>query len=123
MKNFKFIFWAIIIGFVVLFIFQNQEFITAKQNIRINLYVTDEYRSPEIPNAVFFLVCFIAGFIISYFLNLSKVFKAKKTIRELKAAGVSHLEEISALKRQVETFQSSSFGTEEESEESDNQSA
>ena len=122
MKNLKFIIWAIIVVFVVLFIFQNQEFITEKQSFRINL-VAEEYRSPEIPNAVLFLVCFVAGFIISYFLNISKGFKANKTIRELKAAGATQLEEIAALKSQAETFQSSPSGIEEESEESDRQNA
>jgi len=122
MKNLKFIFWAIIVGFVVLFIFQNQEFITAKQSFRINL-LADEYRSPEIPNVVLFLVCFVVGFIISYFLSLSKRLKANKTIRELKATGATQSEEIAALKSQAETFQSSSSGIEGESEESDKQNA
>ncbi len=123
MKNLKFVLWSLMIGFVILFIFQNQEFITAKQSIRVNLYLTDEYRSPEIPNAVIFLICFVAGFIISYFLSLSKRFKIRKTIRELKAASASQLEEISALKRQAEIFPSSSGSAAEESEESKNQSA
>ncbi len=122
MKNLKFIFWAIIVGFVVLFIFQNQEFITAKQSFRINL-LADEYRSPEIPNAVLFLVCFVFGFIISYFLSLSKRFKANKTIRELNTKSASQLEEIADLKSQVESFQSSSSDTNEESDENDKQNA
>lgn len=123
MKQIKFILLVIIVGFIVLFIFQNQEFITAGQSVRLNLYFGDEYHSPEIPNIVLFLICFVAGFIISYFLNLAQRFKANKTIKELKAQAASQLEEISALKIQLESIPGNSPGIKEEINESEKQSA
>ena len=120
MKNFKFILWFIVIGFVVLFIFQNQEIISAKQNFRINLFFLDEYCTPEFPNALLFLVCFVIGYIISYILGVAERFKSSKMIRNLKTEVASQFEEMSALKKEMESFRSDPAVSQEDSAEHEN---
>jgi uncharacterized integral membrane protein len=123
MKNIKFILWFIIIGFVVMFIFQNQDIIRANQSFRINLFFFDEYRTPEFPNALLFLVCFVIGYIIAYLLGIAERFKSSKTIRSLKTETASQLEEISALKKDLESFQSDPSVSQENSTEREDSDA
>ena len=51
---------------------------------------------------------FLIVFLIAYFISLSGRFKSKKTIKNLNAAATSQLEEIAALKKEVESLQSGS---------------
>lgn len=106
MKNIKIAFWVIIIGFIILLLFQNQEIILAKQSFKLDLMVADEYHSPEMPNGIIYFVCLLTGFFIAFFAGLADRFKSKKNIRTLKAANASQLEEISTLKSKVELMQS-----------------
>jgi hypothetical protein len=46
--------------------------------------------------------------LIAYFISLSERFKSKKTIKNLNAAATSQLEEIAALKKEMESLQSGS---------------
>ncbi|MDI6686945.1 MAG: hypothetical protein QME06_01870 [Desulfobacterales bacterium] len=106
MKNIKIAFWVIIIGFIILLLFQNQEIILAKQSFKLDLMITDEYHSPELPNGIIYLVCLLTGFFVAFFAGLADRFKSKKDIRTLKAANDSQLEEISALKSKIVLMQS-----------------
>jgi len=120
MKNIKFILWFIIIGFVVLFIFQNQAIISAKQSFSINLFFVDEYRTPEFPNALLFLVCFVIGYIISYLFGITERLKSSKMIRNLKTEVASQFEEMSALKKEMESLRSEPAVSQEDSAEHEN---
>jgi len=87
MKKAKIAFWAILIGFMVLLAYQNWDFFMSEHHsLRLNLYVTDEFSTPELQNAIFFLMFFLAGLLISYFITLFERFKLKKTIKTLNAA-------------------------------------
>lgn len=117
MKNIKIAFWVIIVGFIILFLFQNQDVITAKQSFKLDLMVADEYHTPELPNGIIYLVCLLAGLFIAFFAGLADRFKFKKDIRNLKASNDSQLEEISALKSRLESLQEVSSETITESAE------
>ncbi|MBU4343881.1 MAG: hypothetical protein L6247_07110 [Desulfobacteraceae bacterium] len=105
MKNIKIVFWVIIIGFIILLLFQNQDVIIAKQSFKLDLMFVDEYHTPELPNGIIYFVCLLTGFFIAVFAGLADRFKFKKNIRNLKIANKLHLEEISVLKRRLESLQ------------------
>ncbi len=109
MKRVKIAFWIIVIGFIALVVFQNKFFFMAKQSLAINLWIK-KYNTPEIANAIFFLVCFFAGLLAAYFASLSGRFKSKKTIKNLKTSLDSQSEIISELKEEVELLKSDVFG-------------
>jgi uncharacterized integral membrane protein len=110
MKKFKFVFGLLIIGLLGLIVYQNQELFLNKQSFRIYLFFMDEYKAPDLPNAVFFLVCFLIGLLISYFLILSERFKSKKMIKSLNASVDSHVRELSTLKSEVESIKTGAAG-------------
>jgi len=108
MKKLKIVLWVIIIGFIAIIFFSNKDYLLAKQVLQIDLLYGDPFHTMELPNAVFFLIFFLTGFLIAYFISLSVRFKLKKTIKNLNAAATSQLEEIAALKKEVEPLQSGS---------------
>lgn len=105
MKNIKIAFWVIIIGFIILLLFQNQDVIIAKHSFKLDLMVVDEYHTPELPNGIVYFVCLLTGFFIAFFAGFADRFKSKKNIKALKAANDSQLNEISALKSRLESLQ------------------
>lgn len=106
MNKFKIALWLVFIGFLGLVIYQNQEYFLTEQSLDINLWV-DRYSTMPIPNILFFAGCFVAGFLIAYFLNLLARFKASNTIRTLTAeletlrSGASATGEAAAAKTQT----------------------
>jgi len=83
MKNAKIAFWVILFAFIGLILFQNREFYMSEHSLGIDLYVLNEYRTPEVPNAILFLGFFFAGLLISYFFSLLERFSSRKTITKL----------------------------------------
>ena len=71
MKNVKIAFWVIIVGFIILFLFQNQDVIVEKQSFKLDLMAVDEYHTPELPNGVIYFVCLLTGFFITFFAGLA----------------------------------------------------
>lgn len=117
MKKLKIVLWVIIIGFIAIIFFSNKDYLLAKQVLQIDLLYGDPFYTMELPNALFLLVFFLIGFLIAYFISLSERFKSKKTIKNLNAAATSQLEEIAALKKEVESLQSGSSDHKAESKE------
>ena len=107
MKKVKIALWVIFLGLIALIFFSNKDYFMAKHGLQINLYVTEPFYIQELPNVIYFLVFFLAGFLIAYFISLSERFKSKKTIKNLNAAATSQLQEISALKKEVDSLKSS----------------
>lgn len=108
MKKLKIVLWLIIIGVIAIIFFSNKDYLLAKQALQIDLLYADPFYTMPLPNAVFFLVFFLTGFLIAYFISLSGRFKSKKTIKNLNAAATSQLEEIAALKNELESLKSGS---------------
>ncbi len=106
MKNVKIAFWVIIVGFIILFLFQNQDVIVEKQSFKLDLMAVDEYHTPELPNGIIYFTCLLIGFFIAFFTGLANRLKSKKDIKNLQTANNSRLEEISLLKSKVELLQS-----------------
>ena len=102
MKKATLIIWVIIFGFIALVFFQNQSFFLAKQALRLNLGVLEEYHSPAMPNAVIALIFFFAGLLIAFLFSISARFKAKRTIRKLNATITAHNGELAELKSEID---------------------
>ena len=109
MKKVKIVLWIIFLGLIAIIFFSNKDYFLAKQGVQINLLFTEPFKIKELPNAIYFLVFFIVGFLIAYFISLSEKFKSKKTIKNLNAAATSQLEEISVLKKEIESLKGSTF--------------
>lgn len=100
MKKVKIAFWAVLIAFFVLLIYQNQELSFSRQTLGINLYFVN-YRTPELPNIIFYLCFFVLGFIVSFLFGLSRRFRSKKMIKSLNQTIESNVQTISELKGMV----------------------
>ena len=108
MRKVKIIIWIILLGFIAIVLLSNKEyFFQDKRSIQLILPYISAYKFKEMPNAVYFLVFFVIGFLIAYFLSLSERFKSKKTIKNLNAAATSQLQEISDLKKEINSIKSS----------------
>ena len=83
MKNLKIAFWVIVFALIGLILYQNWDFFLSPHHLRIDLYVIEEYKTPEVPNAVLFLGFFFAGLLISYFFSLLERFKSRKANKNL----------------------------------------
>ena len=101
MKQTKMVIWAIIIVFIGLIIFQNQEFFLSKQILHLNIGIVDVYESPQVFVAIVFLVFFIFGVIIEYLFSLPERFRTNKMLKKLKAINTSLENELNGLKRDV----------------------
>jgi hypothetical protein len=101
MKQSKMVIWAIILIFIGLIIFQNQEFFLSKQVMRLNLGVVDVYQSPQVFVAVLFFVFFIFGVILQFLISLPDRFRTNQMLKKLKVINTSLENELADLKRDV----------------------
>jgi uncharacterized integral membrane protein len=100
MKKIKLGFWLLVTVFLILVIYQNQDFFRATRSLSLDLIIS-QYYTPEIPIAVLFLAAFLAGLLIAYIFGLLAQFRARKTIKNLNTTINSQIEMISSLKQQV----------------------
>jgi uncharacterized integral membrane protein len=112
MKKVKIFLWIIFLGFIAIVFLSNKNyFFYTKQSMQILVPFAEPYRFQEMPNAIYFLVFFLTGFLIAYFISLSGRFKSKKTVKNLNAAATSQLEEISGLKKEIDSLKGSAFNS------------
>jgi uncharacterized membrane protein YciS (DUF1049 family) len=86
MKKLKYLFWLIFIAFFALLVYQNLEFFSAKNALHIDLGFY-QYSTPMLTNGAI-----IAGFVgigvfvvlVFYFASRYGVYRANKTIKELR---------------------------------------
>jgi uncharacterized membrane protein YciS (DUF1049 family) len=128
MKKLKFVFWLIFVGFFALLVYQNLEYFSAKNSLQINLSIYQR-STPELANGVI-----IAGFVgiavfimlIFYFSSRYSVYRANKTIKELRKATDDRTSDIDGLKAELESLRQGSFSTkkpDEVREESEDETA
>jgi uncharacterized integral membrane protein len=103
MKKAKLLFWLLVILLVALVVYQNLDYFLTKKSLEINLYVA-QYHTPALANGVLILGCFLIGFFIAYVISLSERFKARKAVKSMNATVESHLEQISALRHEIEVI-------------------
>ncbi len=84
--------------------YQNQEFFSAKQSLRIDFGVTAEYLTPELPIALLVLILFFFGIVIAYLFSISTRFKAKRSIKKLNTMVASHNKEVSELRSEIDSI-------------------
>ena len=109
MKKIKIAFLGFILIFIVLFVYQNEFIFIAKSRLDLKFPFLETLHLPELPNIFYFLTIFLIGFLIAYLFSLSKRFKSRQTIKNLKTTTTSQLEEISALKKELESLQTKQF--------------
>jgi hypothetical protein len=87
MNKAKLIVWLLVLGFMGLFIYQNEgHFLSTEQSLRLNLLVFPEYHSPKLPMVFFHLVFFLYGLIVAYGFGLPERFRNRKAIKRLTIA-------------------------------------
>jgi uncharacterized integral membrane protein len=111
MKKVKIVLWIILLGFLAIIFYSNQDYFLAKQSIQIKIPHIATKSFKEMPNVVYFLVFFVIGFLVAYFFSLSERFKSKKTIKNLNTAATSQLQEISTLKKELDALKGSVVDT------------
>ncbi|HUT42862.1 MAG TPA: hypothetical protein VMW95_00890, partial [Desulfobacterales bacterium] len=73
------------------------------QSLGLNLYFKN-FSLPEVVNLFLFFICFLAGLLFAaYFIFLDR-FKLKKTNKTLNTTINTHLEKISLIEKELETF-------------------
>ena len=100
MKKAKIAFWLILIGFLGLLGYQNYDFFMSQHGLRINLLFV-QYDTPQLQNAILFLIFFFTGFLISYFITLFERFKSKNMIKTLNTALDMNQKRLDELKKEV----------------------
>ena len=103
MKKVKIVFWLIMLGLLVLVVFQNQDFFLTKHSLSINLGFTQR-TIPEAYNLLIIVAFFGLGVLIAYVSSLFERFKANKTIKELRHTINSHQETIAQMRREVDAL-------------------
>jgi len=82
MRKVKLAFWLILLGCLGGVFWENQTFFLEKRGVEID-YLLGNYSFPELQIALYFLIFFLVGLLVSYFSSLSEKFVARKTIRNL----------------------------------------
>jgi cell division protein FtsB len=104
MKKTKIAFWIVILGFIALVMYQNQDFFLVKRDFHIDLFFKN-FLTPPVLNAVWFIACFLLGLLIAYFSSLSERFRSNKTIKGLNATINELSKKNTALEQQVDALQ------------------
>jgi hypothetical protein len=107
MKKAKIAFWGILIAFIALLTYQNWDLFMSKHGLRVNLLFID-YHTPELQNAILFLIFFFAGLLISYFFSLLDRFKSSKIIKKLNASLEQNQKILEALKIEIDALKADS---------------
>lgn len=111
MKKIKNALWIIIIGFIGLVMFQNKDFFMARQSFGVDLGFVN-YEIPEIYNAILFFAFFAIGLLVAYCFSLFGKYKANKIIKDLKTSVTSNMEQMSALKNELDALKQERMNTE-----------
>ncbi|BCS96430.1 hypothetical protein DSLASN_20620 [Desulfoluna limicola] len=101
MKKFKIALLFLILAALFVVAYQNREFFLATQKLTVDLKVWG-YQSPDIAHGLYFLGCFLVGFLLAYSSGLVAKFKSGKMVKELNAVIDSQQEKISTLRGEMD---------------------
>ena len=93
--------WILILIFLILLFFQNEQGFLTARSFQLNLYFV-KYKTPELPDGLFFLLVFVIGLLISYLFNLGDRFKAKRALKNLSVTLDARQQEVTQLKKELE---------------------
>lgn len=99
MRKGKLILWLLILGFLAVVIYQNEDqFLNTAQSLRLNLKAFPEYVSPQLPLVVFHLIFFAFGLLVAYAFGSLNRFRLRRAFKRLNAAVDAQQAEIQSLK-------------------------
>jgi uncharacterized membrane protein len=108
MKKLKYMFWFILIGFLVVLVYQNIAFFSSLHSLHINLGFY-ENSTPEMATGAIiaiFVGLSVLLMMMLYFASRFESYRAKKTIKELRTGIEESSEIISKLTAEVEMLKS-----------------
>ena len=111
MKKLKIALLFLILAALFVVVYQNWVFFSATESLGVNLKLR-MYQTPEIATGLFFIGCFLIGFIIAYASGLKAKFKASRMIKELNAVVDSQQEKISTLRGEMDLLKRRPVATE-----------
>lgn len=106
MKKFKITAALVVLMFIFLAAWQNQEYFVQKNGLDLNFYFK-EFSLPQTANGLYWIICFTLGFLISYFSSLSFRFKAQRKIKMQNQTIENYRETVQELKKEVEKIKAS----------------
>lgn len=101
MKKATVIIWAIITVIIGIVFYDNWDIISNKTSLSLRFI---EKPLPPLPIFIYFIIFFFFGFIIAYLFNFSIRFKARRTAKKLNASIATHENEVTELKRELDTL-------------------
>ncbi len=107
MEKVKVIIWALVVGVVVLAVFQNQNYFLSEQQFSLNLFFA-KYQTPVLANGLIVAVSFVLGLLIAYFFNLTERLRTRKTTKKLNATIASKQADLSALRGELAALKNNS---------------
>lgn len=103
MKKVKLAIWVVIIAFVAILIYQNQDFFLSVQSLRLNLLFA-QYQSPEIKIVFLSFMVFAAGLLLGAYFILVYHLRMKRKTKELNAQVNAQNERITSLENELKQF-------------------
>lgn len=100
MKHIKFVLTLLILGFIALVVYQNQGFFFQPHTLSVNFYFF-QFNFPETQMAVYWVLCFAAGFIIVLFPNIVLRLRAAARLRLLQKENLEQKETIAMLEEKL----------------------
>ena len=102
MRKVRLVLWLLILGAIVLVVFQNEGyFMETQQVLRLNLKAIPEYQSPSLPLVAFHLLFFVFGLIVAYLFGALDRWRRRKTIKRLTAENSAQRQEMESLRSEV----------------------
>ncbi|HEX5628986.1 MAG TPA: LapA family protein [Usitatibacteraceae bacterium] len=102
MRKSKLIGWLLILGFLAVVIYQNEDhFLNTAQSLRLNVKAFPEYVSPVLPLAVFHLLFFVFGLAVAFAFSSLNRFRLRRAFKRLNATVDAQQSEIQALKTEL----------------------
>jgi uncharacterized integral membrane protein len=99
MRKGKLILWLLILGFLAVVVYQNEEqFLNTAQSLRLDLKAFPAYVSPQLPLVVFHLLFFAFGFLVALAFSSLNRFRLRRAFKRLNATVDAQQAELQSLK-------------------------